>query len=119
RRDFVYAGDVAAAFRPGAETEKTGEIWNLGAGAPQSINRLVELIGGSVVYITKRPGGPDGTWAGIAKIKRDLDWKPLVPFDEGVRRMMAEMQNWRDAPLWDPESIKKATKTWFAALGTE
>jgi UDP-glucose 4-epimerase len=32
---------------------------------------------------------------------------------------MAEIQNWRDAPLWDPESIKKATKTWFEALGTE
>jgi UDP-glucose 4-epimerase len=119
RRDFVYASDVAEAFRLAAETEKVGEIWNLGAGAPQSISRLVELIGGSVVYIPKRPGEPDVTWADIAKIRRDLDWKPLVPFDEGVRRMMAEIQNWRDAPLWDPESIRKATKTWFEALGTE
>jgi UDP-glucose 4-epimerase len=77
------------------------------------------LIGGSVVYIPKRPGEPDVTWADVAKITRDLGWKPLIPFEQGVRLMMAEIQNWRDAPLWDPESIKQATKTWFEALGTE
>ena len=28
--------------------------------------------------------------------------------------MMAEIDKWRDAPLWDPESIAAATtKTWF------
>ena len=119
RRDFVYASDVAQAFRLAGETEKSGEIWNLGAGAPQSIRQLVELIGGPVVYIPKRPGEPDITWADVAKIKRDLGWKRLIPFEQGVRLMMAEIQNWRDAPLWDPESIKQATKTWFEALGTE
>ena len=119
KRDFVYASDVAEAFRLAAETDKTGEIWNLGNGNPQSIRRLVELIDGSVVNIPKRPGEPDVTWADISKITRDLGWKPRIPFEEGVARMMAEIQNWRDAPLWDPESIKKATKPWFEALGTE
>jgi len=117
RRDFVYASDVAAAFLLAAETDKTGEIWNLGAGNPQSVNRLVELIGGPVVHIPKRPGEPDVTWADIGKITRDLKWKQRVPFEEGVARMMAEIDNWRDAPLWDPDSIKRATKTWFEALG--
>ena len=49
RRDFLYASDVAHAFLKAAQTPKTGEIWNLGAGNPQSVNRLVELIGGSTV----------------------------------------------------------------------
>jgi UDP-glucose 4-epimerase len=117
RRDFIYASDVAAAFLKAAETDKTGEIWNLGAGNPQSVNRLVELIGGPVVYIPKRPGEPDVTWADITKITRDLDFKPRIPFEQGVAWMMAEIENWRDAPLWDPDSIKRATKTWFEALG--
>jgi UDP-glucose 4-epimerase len=117
RRDFVYASDVASAFLLAAETDKAGEIWNLGVGKPQSINRLVELIGGPVVHIPKRPGEPDVTWADIGKITRDLNWKPRVPFEEGVARMMAEIENWRDAPLWDPDSIQRATKTWFEALG--
>jgi UDP-glucose 4-epimerase len=119
KRDFVYASDVAEAFRLAAETDKSGEIWNLGNGSPQTISRLVELIGGSVVNIPKRPGEPNVTWADISKITRDLGWKPNIRFEEGVARMMAEIQNWRDAPLWDPESIEKATKTWFDALGTE
>src|SRR5712691_3890315 len=119
RRDFVYASDVATAFLLAATTDKTGEIWNLGAGNPQSVNRLVELIGGSVVYLPKRPGEPDVTWADIGKIGRDLGWRPGIPFDEGVRRMMAEIEKWSDAPLWSPDSIAQATKTWFDYLGTE
>src|SRR5215467_14364245 len=67
-RDFLYVTDVALAFLAAAQTPRTGEVWNLGAGAPQSISRLVELIGGPVVYIPKRPGEPDVTWADVAKI---------------------------------------------------
>jgi UDP-glucose 4-epimerase len=119
RRDFIYATDVAEAFLLAGRTDKTGEIWNLGAGNPQSINRLVELIGGPIVHIPKRPGEPDVTWADIGKITVDLGWRPRIAFEEGVARMMAEIDKWHDAPLWDPESIKKATTTWFEALGTE
>ena len=117
RRDFTYASDVAEAFQMAAETPMTGAIWNLGAGNPQSVNRLVELIGGTVTYIPKRPGEPDVTWADIGKITRDLGWRPVVPFEEGVARMMAEIEKWRDAPLWDPESIARATRVWFDYLG--
>jgi UDP-glucose 4-epimerase len=119
RRDFLYVTDIADAFLRAGETEHSGQIWNLGAGNPQSVNRLVELIGGPVVYIPKRPGEPDCTWADIAKIQRDLDWRPVVPFEDGVRRMMADIELWRDAPLWEPESIARATKTWFQYLGKE
>jgi UDP-glucose 4-epimerase len=119
RRDFVYASDVAQAFLLAGRSHKAGEIWNLGAGNPQSINRLVELIGGPSVSIPKRPGEPDVTWADISKITRDLGWKTRITFEDGVARMMTEIQSWRDAPLWDPDSIKQATKTWFEALGTE
>jgi UDP-glucose 4-epimerase len=119
RRDFLYVTDVASAFLAAAESELRGEIWNLGAGNPQSVSRLVELLEGPVVHIPKRPGEPDCTWADIAKIQRDLGWKPVVPFDEGVRRMIADIEHWRDAPLWDPQSIARATQTWFQYLGRE
>jgi UDP-glucose 4-epimerase len=119
RRDFLFVTDVASAFLHAAETKLTGEIWNLGAGNPQSVNRLVELLDGPVVHIPKRPGEPDCTWADIGKIQRDLGWKPVVPFDQGVRRMMEDIELWRDAPLWDPQSIAVATKTWFEYLGRE
>jgi len=33
--------------------------------------------------------------------------------------MVAEIDNWKDAPLWTPESIDGATKTWFKYLGPQ
>jgi len=119
RRDFLYATDVAEAFLAAAETQVTGETWNLGAGDPQSVNRLVELLGGDVVYIPKRPGEPDCTYANISKITRDLGWRQKVSFEEGVKRILANIDYWREAPLWDPDSISKATEGWFKALSHE
>jgi UDP-glucose 4-epimerase len=118
-RDFLYATDVAEAFLLAAETDKSGEVWNLGAGNPQSVNRLIELLGGPVVYIPKRPGEPDCTFADIGKITRDLGWRQRVSFEEGVGRILAQIDYWRDAPLWDPDSIAKATAGWFKALASE
>lgn len=119
RRDFLYVTDVARAFLAAAETAKTGEIWNLGAGNPQTVNRLIELIGGPVVHVPKRPGEPEVTWADIGKITRDLGWRPSVSFEDGVRMMMVEIEAWRDAPLWDPDSIAEATRSWFTHLAPD
>src|SRR5207244_968690 len=70
RRDFLFVTDVARAFYLAAMTERCGEIYNLGAGQPQPVNRLVELLsGGPVVHLPKRPGEPDCTWADTAKIR--------------------------------------------------
>jgi len=112
-RDFLYVTDVARAFLMAAETSQSGEVYNLGAGLPQSINRLTELLGGEVVYVPTRPGEPNCTWADIDKITRELGWVPSVTFEDGVAMMIKEIENWKDAPLWGPESIAKATQTWF------
>ena len=117
KRDFLYVTDIARAFLAAAETQHAGRFWNLGAGNPQSINRLVELLGGEKIHIPKRPGEPDCTWADIAKITAELDWKARVSFEEGVAKIVADIDYWKDAPLWDPESIARATQTWFEYLG--
>lgn len=112
-RDFLYVTDVAAAFVAAAETPLSGKIWNLGAGNPQPVNKLVALLGGEVVYIPKRPGEPDVTHADITAITRDLGWKPRVSFEDGVSKILGQIDYWREAPLWDPQSIAQASKVWF------
>jgi UDP-glucose 4-epimerase len=119
RRDFLYVTDVARAFLAAAETKHVGRVYNLGAGDPQSVNRLVELLGGGATHVPKRPGEPDCTWADITRITAELKWKPRVDFEEGVARTLANIDYWRNAPLWEPESIAKATKAWFEYLGGE
>jgi UDP-glucose 4-epimerase len=117
KRDFIYVTDIAEAFLAAAETKISGERFNVGADKPQSVNRLVELLGGEVVYVPKRPGEPDCTWANTSKIRSHLGWEPAVPFEDGVKIMLKDIELWRDAPLWEPDSIAKATETWFRYLG--
>jgi len=70
-RDFVYASDVATAFLAAAQSDISGERFNVGAGNPQTINRLVELLGGDVIHVPKRPGEPDCTFADNAPYSSD------------------------------------------------
>ncbi|MCE9520539.1 MAG: GDP-mannose 4,6-dehydratase [Verrucomicrobia bacterium] len=116
RRDFLYVTDIARAFYLAATTERVNEIYNLGAGNPQPVNRLIELLGGPVIHLPKRPGEPECTWADITKITNDLGWKQRVTFEEGVAEMLKNIEYWRQAPVWDTASIEQATKTWFSFL---
>lgn len=116
-RDFVFVTDVAGAFVKTAESQISGEIFNVGSGSTYSVNHLVELLGGSRVGIPKRPGEPDCTFADITKISQALDWRPEVSFEEGVRTMLDNIKYWRNAPVWDEKSIAEATKDWFSYLG--
>src|SRR5438128_255487 len=68
------------------------------------------------VYVPRRPGEPDCTWADISKIGRTLGWKPAVSFEDGVATMLRGLDQWRSAPVWTPESIATATKSWFQYL---
>jgi len=117
-RDFTFVSDIAAAFIAAAEASVSGEIINIGSDNTYSVNRLVELLDGTdVVHIPKRPGEPDCTWADISKAKRLLNWKPKVSLEEGVGVVLDNIDFWREAPLWTPESIADATKNWFKYLG--
>jgi UDP-glucose 4-epimerase len=115
-RDFTFVADIVSALIAGAESDKQGEIYNVGSGCTSSVNKLVELLEGEIVYIPKRPGEPDCTFADISKIKKEIGWKPTVSFEEGVSEILKQIEYWRNAPVWTPDTIESATKAWFKFL---
>lgn len=116
-RDFVFVSDVAEAFILAAASEVRQEVFNVGSGAPRSVKRLAELIGGPVTHLPTRPGEPDVTHADIAKIRQRLGWAPKVTFEEGVAVMLGRLGDWAAAPVWTPRTIEEATREWFRHLG--
>lgn len=116
-RDFTFVTDVVDACVTASESEDAiGEIFNVGSNNHYSVNRLVELLGGEKTYIPKRPGEPDCTFADTSKIQKVLGWNPSVSFEEGVQEMLNHIDYWKEAPVWDSDSIKDATKDWFKYL---
>jgi UDP-glucose 4-epimerase len=115
-RDFTFVSDIVEALFAAAKSKVSGEIINIGSNNTYSINYLVDLLGGEVVYIPKRPGEPDCTWADISKAKKLLKWEPKVTLEQGVKVLLDDMRYWDDAPVWDSKSIEKATEKWFKYL---
>jgi len=120
KRDFIFVTDVANAFYMSAISNISNEVFNVGAAKPQSINRLIELLGGKEIeYLPKRKGEPDVTYADISKIVSMLNWSPKVSFESGIATILENISYWNDAPLWDKKTIEVATKSWFEFMGTK
>ena len=115
-RDFTFVTDVTRAFVAAAESDISGEVFNIGSGAHHSVNRIVALIGGDRITIPRRPGEPEITFADNSRFRAATGWAPEIPFDRGVAILMKHIDAWGDAPVWTPESIADATADWFKYL---
>lgn len=115
-RDFIHVSDLVDALIISIDKGKNSEIYNIGSGKEVSVNLLADLVGGEKVFIPKRPGEPDRSLADITKIKKEFNWAPQTDIKEGVKKLLLEIDKWKDAPVWSPESIQEATKEWFKYL---
>ena len=115
-RDFTYVTDVVNAILIAAKSKKTNQIYNIASGKPKSVNEIVKLLDHNKINIKKRPGEPDVTWANINKAKKDLNWKPKISFEKGVKILLKNIDYWKNAPVWTKSKITKATKNWFKYL---
>ena len=116
-RDFTYVTEIVAALSAAIESDEQNKIYNVGSGSTISVNRIAELMGGEKVNIPKRPGEPDSTYADITRITQEINWKPKVSIEEGIEAILENIDYWKEAPVWEPESISLETEDWFKYLG--
>ena len=92
-RDFTYVGNVVdATIRAGEVEGASGEIFNIAAGSPASVNQLADTIAailGKPVqkeYLPPRAGDIRDSWADLSKAERILGYRPAIGLEEGLRR---------------------------------
>ena len=115
-RDFTFVSDVVDAFIKTLVIKNKSLILNIGSNNTYKINYLVKLLNHKFVYIPKRPGEPDKTWADIRKAKKYLKWQPKIRLDQGIKIILQNINLWKDAPIWTTTKIKNSTKNWFKYL---
>jgi nucleoside-diphosphate-sugar epimerase len=95
-RDFTHVSNVVdATIRAGYADGATGEIFNVAAGAPASVNRIADTIGeilGKPVerrHLPSRAGDIRNSWADLSKAERILGYAPKTALADGLRRTVA------------------------------
>ena len=116
KRDFIYVSDVCDALSQLLHSDITNEIFNIGFGESISVNQIASIIGGEKIFIPKRPSEPDITHADISKLISNINWKPKVSINEGIQKLINDIDYWEKAPVWEPETIANETKLWFQYL---
>lgn len=95
-RDWLYVEDHCAAVDAVIRRGKAGEIYNIGGHCEMRNIDVVELIlaelgksGGLVKYVGDRAGHDLRYAVDTGKAERELGWKPVTPFSEGIRKTIA------------------------------
>jgi UDP-glucose 4-epimerase len=92
-RDFTYVDNVVdATIRAADAPQASGQIINVSAGAPATVNEVADTIGRVLdrpvtrVFEPPRPGDIRASWADHALAREQLGWEPLIGLEEGLRR---------------------------------
>ena len=64
----------------------------------------------------RRAGDSSMLVSDVSKLNDLLNWQPKVTLQEGVKKLLDNIDYWKDAPVWDEKSISAATKKWFDYL---
>jgi UDP-glucose 4-epimerase len=92
-RDYVYVGDVVAAFLAAADYGKAG-IWNIGSGTEVSVLDLAALVSGltgqrsQLVFAPARTGEVLRSALACARAEQDLGWRPATSLAAGLQAVV-------------------------------
>jgi len=89
-RDFVNVADVVQANVLAAQTDETGEAFNVGTGSRTSVRELAELIRdeidpvAEITHVDARDGDIRHSAADITKAREQLGFEPTIGLADGL-----------------------------------
>lgn len=94
-RDFIYVSDVVEAnMRAASAQAAPGNAYNIATGSTVTINELLQTLcrleGQTFdpAYNAVREGDIRHSCADIGLAKQDLDWRPSVAFEDGLKMLL-------------------------------
>jgi UDP-glucose 4-epimerase len=96
-RDFTYVEDTARGILAIGECEATnGATLNLGTGSELSMIAVAEMILNKterssigIRHLDPRPGDVKRLCADVSELRKFLDWRPSISFEEGIQRTIS------------------------------
>jgi UDP-glucose 4-epimerase len=92
-RDFTFVEDaVRGNFAAASARAASGKAYNIAGGGAHTLLELLQILMGVLgvqrpaIYADPRPGDVRHTLAEVDAARRDLKHRPLVGFEEGLRR---------------------------------
>jgi dTDP-glucose 4,6-dehydratase len=105
-RDWIHVDDHCAAVEAVWRKGTPGEVYNIGGRSEKTnlelTHTLIALLHkplSLIRYVKDRPGHDRRYAIDCDKIERELGWKPVVPFEQGLRDTIAWYQShkaWAD-----------------------
>jgi dTDP-glucose 4,6-dehydratase len=101
-RDWIYVEDHCRALDAVLHRGRKGEVYNIGGRSERtnlSVARAIldhlEKPYSLLRFVADRPGHDRRYAMDFSKIERELGWRPLVTFEEGIRRTVGWYQTCR------------------------
>ena len=91
-RDFTFVDNAVHANIRAAESDVTGEAFNVGSGGRVTVNELVDTLNNLLdtdidpIHDDPRPGDVRHSHADISKAKELLNYDPVVSFKRGLQK---------------------------------
>ena len=92
-RDWIFVEDHCEAIMSVLKNGVSGDTYNISASNEidnlQVVKSILKILDGAeelIKFVPSRPGEDTRYSLDSTKIRRELDWKPKVTFEEGIKR---------------------------------
>ena len=91
RREWIHVVDHCSGIETIVDQGKVGETYHLGTGVEKSVEQIADgilavlgLPASLKTYVEDRPGHDRRYLLDTTRVRRELGWRPSVPFEEGL-----------------------------------